>query len=154
MLGIIWSFKSILSLKAYALADQIEIRCLIVQKEPWIWYSWIQNTEKQTNKRIYSKLVAEIRFRELKLTCCPPELFCLLHLKKYKTTVQKQYTQKNSSNVEWRFWVALRFLLSVRYSTSYWIHHKKTKKHCLLTILFIYIKKINNRLVFKIKRWI
>ena len=82
------------------------------------------------------------------------KLAYLAHLKKYKTTVQKQYTQKNSSNVEWWFWVALRFLLSVRYSTSYWIHHKKTKKHCLLTILFIYIKKINNRLVFKIKRWI
>ena len=74
---------------------------------------------------------------------------CLLHLEKNKTTVQKQWTQNNSSNLEWWVWITWGFLFSVRYSTVYII--KKNEKLTTSRSIHIYINRINNTLVFKIK---
>ena len=74
---------------------------------------------------------------------------CLLHLEKNKTTVQKQWTQNNSSNLEWWVWITWGFLFSVRYSTLYII--KKNEKLTTSRSIHIYINRINNTLVFKIK---
>ena len=74
---------------------------------------------------------------------------CLLHLEKNKTTVQKQWTQNNSSNLELWVWITWGFLFSVRYSTLYII--KKNEKLTTSRSIHIYINRINNTLVFKIK---
>ena len=53
--------------------------------------------------------------------------------------------------MEWCIWITRWFLFWVRYSRLYWIDHKK---HEILTTIpptHVYINRINNRLVFKIK---
>ena len=42
-------------------------------------------------------------------------------------------------------------LFCVRYSILYWIHHKKYETLTAIPAIHVYINRINNRLVFKIK---
>ena len=73
-------------------------------------------------------------------------------MEKYKKTLQKQKTQSNSSNVEW--WVGTT---NNSYSVSEFKNifniSLKSIKHQqqFLLLMFIYINRINNRLVFKMK---
>ena len=53
--------------------------------------------------------------------------------------------------MEWSVWITRWLLSCFWYSRLYWIYHKK---HVILTAIppiHVYINKINNRLVFKIK---
>ena len=86
-----------------------------------------------------------MRLKKFKWTCCYSKLAYLLHMEKYKTTVQKQKTQNKSSNMEWRY---SRFSDIQDYNK-----YIMKKRETLPTNppIHIYINRINNRLVFKIK---
>ena len=77
-------------------------------------------------------------------------LMSIYYTGKYKAVVQKQ-TQKNSSNVEWWVRITRWFVFSVRYSRLYLLYHKKHEKFPNNRPIHIYINRINNRLMFKIK---
>ena len=86
-----------------------------------------------------------MRLKKFKWTCCYSKLAYLLHMEKYKTTVQKQKTQNKSSNMEWRY---SRFS-DIQDYNKYIM--KKCEKLLTNPPIHIYINRINNRLVFKIK---
>ena len=87
---------------------------------------------------------------QIKISCSSKLVCSLIYVKKYKRTLQKQQAQNNSSNVEWWVWIAWRFLFSVRYSKLYRAYHKKDCETLPTNhAIFIYINKINNKLLYK-----
>ena len=75
-------------------------------------------------------------------------------MQKYKTAVQKQLTQNNSSNMECMLSLEC-LMLFIQYQISKIISSKlKKKKEVLFSFnppTHIYFDRINNRLLFKIK---
>ena len=60
-----------------------------------------------------------------KTICYSSKLIYLLHVKKFQTAVQEQWTEKNRISMEWWALIARWFLFSVKQSRLYQICHKK-----------------------------
>ena len=55
--------------------------------------------------------------------------------------------------MEWRVSITRWFLFNIRYSRLYQVFHKNHEALTTNPPIHIYINRINNRLVFKIKSW-
>ena len=53
--------------------------------------------------------------------------------------------------MEWWLWLVRWYLFCVRYSWLYWIYHKKHETLTEIPPIHVYLNRIDNRLVFKIK---
>ena len=82
-----------------------------------------ENSKRNKPHKLVLKLPQRLYLRNSNKHVAQTCLF--ITLEKNKTTVQKQWTQNNSSNLEWWVWITWGFLFSVRYSTLYIIKKKE-----------------------------